>query len=151
MIKDVSSSRESFTRSLRRLFIRRGDLLAMMIFILSLSVYCPYTAFAHAFPELANPRVGATVRELPKEVSIVFDSQIEPMFSNIRVENETKVRVDKNDSHIDPQNPKKLIVSLVTPLSPGKYRVDWTAVAHDGHRTTGDFRFWIKPFKKTHG
>jgi methionine-rich copper-binding protein CopC len=30
------------------------------------------------------------------------------------------------------------------PLPPGRYRVFWSVVARDGHRTEGDFPFRVK-------
>jgi copper resistance protein C len=100
------------------------------------------TVWAHAFPDHAEPRVGSTVPP-PSEVRIWFDGEIEPVFSTVRVENTDKQRVDKGDARVSPQDGRVLQVS-VPPLPSGKYRVIWSVVARDGHRTEGDFPFRIR-------
>ena len=101
------------------------------------------TGWAHAFPDHSDPRVGHTVDVSPSAVRIWFDSDIEPVFSSIRVESEQKERVDKGDVQVDPTDATLLEVSV--PLLPaGDYQVFWTAVARDGHRTEGNFPFHIR-------
>ncbi len=103
----------------------------------------PSVVGAHAFPDHSEPRVGHTVNASPPAVRIWFDGQIEPVFSTVRVENTDKQRVDKGDARIDPKDDTLLQVSL-PPLPPGRYRVFWSVIARDGHRTEGDFSFRIK-------
>jgi hypothetical protein len=100
-------------------------------------------AWGHAFPDHAEPRVGATVNSSPNLVRIWFDSAIEPVFSTIRVENESGQQVDNRDTQVDNSNPNLIEVSLPQ-LPPGAYRVVWSVVARDGHRTEGDYTFTIK-------
>ena len=103
----------------------------------------PACAWAHAFPDHSEPRVGQSVSASPSEVRIWFDGEIEPVFSTIRVENSDKQRVDKADGGVSPQD-NRLLSVRVPPLPPGRYRVYWSVVARDGHRTDGDFPFRIK-------
>ena len=103
----------------------------------------PGAAWAHAFPDHSEPRVGSTVDASPSSVRIWFDGQIEPVFSTIRVEDGDKHRVDRGDGGVDPADNRVLAVQL-PPLRPGRYRVYWSVVARDGHRTEGDFPFRIK-------
>jgi copper resistance protein C len=100
-------------------------------------------AWAHAFPDHSDPRVGHTVEVPPPAVRIWFDGEIEPVFSMIRVEDGNKGRVDKGDGRVDPKNNTVLEVSL-PPLPTGKYQVFWSVVARDGHRTEGSFPFRVK-------
>ena len=100
-------------------------------------------AWAHAFPDHSEPRVGSSIDTPPAAVRIWFDGQIEPVFSTIRVENQDKQRVDTGDGGVDPGDNRVLQVK-VPPLPPGRYRVYWSVVARDGHRTEGDFPFRIK-------
>ena len=65
------------------------------------------------------------------------------MFSTLRVEDERKQRVDRGDARVDPRDSTVLEVSLA-PLAPGQYRVFWSVVARDGHRTEGDYSFRVK-------
>jgi methionine-rich copper-binding protein CopC len=103
----------------------------------------PQAAWGHAFPHHSEPKVGATVTVAPSHVRIWFDGALEPAFSNIRVEDASGRRVDKGDGHVDPADATLLDVSLTSP-PPGTYRVIWSVVARDGHRTEGDFKFIIK-------
>jgi len=103
----------------------------------------PPSARAHAFPEHADPRVGASVGASPPEVRIWFDGEIEPVFSTIRVENENKRRVDRGDGGVSSED-HRLLAVRIPPLVPGKYRVYWSVVARDGHRTEGDYPFKVK-------
>jgi len=103
----------------------------------------PSLAAAHAFPDHSEPRVGHTVDASPPAIRIWFDGQIEPVFSTMRVENSDRERVDKRDAHVDPKDETLLEVG-VPPLPPGRYRVFWSVVARDGHRTEGDFAFRVK-------
>ena len=103
----------------------------------------PGSAAAHAFPDHSEPRVGHAVDVSPPAVRIWFDGRIEPVFSTIRVEDAGNQRVDKRDARVDPTDETLLIVSL-PPLPPGRYRVFWSVVARDGHRTEGDFVFRVK-------
>ena len=113
-------------------------LLAVAAFLL-----VPSSAVAHAFPDHSEPRVGHTVEASPPSVRIWFDGQIEPVFSKIRVEDGDKRQVDKGDSRVDPADATLLEVGLPG-LAPGRYRVFWSVVARDGHRTEGDFAFRVK-------
>ena len=100
-------------------------------------------AWAHAFPDHSEPRVGSTLSAPPVVVRIWFDAQIEPVFSTIRVESADKRRVDTGNGGVDSADNRVLAVK-VPPLAPGRYRVYWSVVARDGHRTEGDFPFRIK-------
>lgn len=108
----------------------------------SLLLLMPAAAWAHAFPDHSDPRVGHAV-EAPPAVRIWFDGEIEPTFSTIRVENGDKQQVDKKDGRVDPKDSTLLEVSLPA-LPPGRYKVFWSVVARDGHRTEGSFPFQVK-------
>jgi len=100
------------------------------------------SAWAHAFPDHSEPRVGWTVDTPPARVRIWFDGALEPVFSRIAVMDAHDRRVDNRDGHVNPSDRTILEVSL-PPLPPGTYRVFWSVVARDGHRTEGDFPFTV--------
>ena len=102
----------------------------------------PAGVSAHAFPDHSEPRVGHSV-DAPRSVRIWFDGAIEPVFSTIRVEDGGKSRVDAGDARVDPKDSTLLEVGL-PPLPPGAYKVFWSVVARDGHRTEGAFPFQVK-------
>jgi methionine-rich copper-binding protein CopC len=100
-------------------------------------------AWGHAFPDHSEPRVGHTVDASPPAVRIWFDGAIEPVFSTVRVEDADRHQVDRKDPRVNPSDDTLLEVGL-PPLAPGRYRVFWSVVARDGHRTEGSFGFRIK-------
>ena len=75
-------------------------------------------------------------RSMPKRYVLV-DAR------TIRVENGDKQRVDRADARVDPSD-RHLLKVGVPSLPSGKYRVFWSVVARDGHRTEGDFPFRIR-------
>jgi len=113
-------------------------------FVIAAILLWSMECFAHVFPVRAEPRVGAVLNHAPTCVCILFDGAVEPSFSTIRVFNGNKMEVDKRDCCLDSTDPKRLKVSLRPKLPMGEYRVDWVAVARDGHRTLGHFSFRIE-------
>ena len=99
-------------------------------------------AHAHAFVDHAEPAVGATVKQMPREVRIWFTEAIEPAFSSIQVFDAAGKEVDKKDMHLDPSNRSLLQISL-QPLGLGTYKVVWRVVSVDTHVTKGDFTFQV--------
>jgi len=98
---------------------------------------------AHAFPIRSEPRVGWMIATSPSKVIIWFDGELEPAFSTVAVYNSTKQRVDKGTSRISPSDATVLEADLPA-LPSGTYRVYWSVVAKDTHRTEGDFTFTIE-------
>jgi methionine-rich copper-binding protein CopC len=108
-------------------------------------ILCPWprVAWCHAFPDHSEPRVGAVLSASPDRVRIWFDGALEPAFSTVRVQNASGQQMDKGNGHVDGADATLLEVGL-PPLAPGTYRVIWSVVARDGHRTEGDFNFTIR-------
>ncbi len=103
----------------------------------------PLAAWAHAFLDHAQPKVGASVDAAPAEVKIWFTEEIEPDFSTIQVLDSTGKQVDKKDFHRDAADKKLGIISLPA-LPAGTYKVVWQVVSTDTHKTNGDFTFTAK-------
>lgn len=104
-------------------------------------------AFAHAFLDHADPKVGTTIAATPAEIKLWFTQELEPTFSSIEVRNAAGTEVDKKDVHPDPKNKTLLIVS-VPQLPAGTYTVLWRVVSVDTHKTQGHFQFTIKTSEK---
>lgn len=86
--------------------------------------------------------MGWTVDKPPARVRIWFDGALEPVFCRIAVMDTNDRRVDNGDGQVNPSDRTILEVSLPR-LPPGTYRVFWSVVARDGHRTEGDFPFTV--------
>ena len=115
--------------------------LALMI---ALALLSPAQAWAHAFLDHSEPRVGSDVGKTPAEIRIWFTQQLEPAFSTIKVFGPDGKQIDNKDTHVPPDDKKELIVSLPS-IAPGTYRVSWRVLSIDTHRTQGDFKFRVKP------
>ncbi len=103
----------------------------------------PAVALAHAFLDHAEPKVGSTVQQPPKQIKLWFTQDLEPAFSTIEVRDSRGQQVDKKDAKLDAKDPKLLIVSIPK-LANGQYTVTWSVVSTDTHRTHGDFKFTVK-------
>lgn len=100
-------------------------------------------AFAHAFLDHAQPRVGGTVDASPPRVTLWFNQELEPAFSRVRVLDASGREVDRKDGAVDAGNRTTMHATL-PPLAPGKYRVEWRVLSTDTHVTKGDFTFEVR-------
>jgi methionine-rich copper-binding protein CopC len=97
------------------------------------------TAYAHAFLDHAEPRVGSTISTAPKEVVLSFTQNLEPAFSSVEVSDANGARVDQGKPKINASTMRIGIKSL----SPGTYRVRWQVLSVDTHTTEGNFTFQV--------
>jgi copper resistance protein C len=111
---------------------------------LSLGLVAASAAWAHAFLDHAEPRVGSVVHAAPTRVEVWFTEDLEPAFSTLKVLDATGREVDKKDKTVPQGDRSRMSVSLA-PLSPGKYRVLWRALSVDTHVSEGDFTFEVAP------
>ncbi|MFN8471651.1 MAG: CopD family protein [Anaerolineae bacterium] len=100
-------------------------------------------AYAHANLVRADPPVDSVLATSPATLRLWFSEKLEPGFSDVRVLNAARQQVDRGDSHVAPDDPTSLGVSL-PPLDPGVYTVAWrTLSAVDGHPTGGVYNLSI--------
>ena len=104
----------------------------------------PLGASAHALLQHAEPAVGSTVSASPATLALEYSEGIEPLFSHVTVTDAAGSRVDRNDLHTAPDDPKRAVIGLL-PLRPGTYRVEWHMVSVDTHKTEGSFTFSVGP------
>ena len=100
-------------------------------------------AFAHAFLDHADPRVGSTVDHAPGQVTLWFTEELEPAFSKLRVLDANGHEVDAKDGAVDAKD-RAVMRATVRGLPPGKYRVEWRALSADTHVTSGHFTFEVR-------
>ena len=101
------------------------------------------SAWGHAFPQREEPSAGATVAVAPALVRIWFDAALEPAFSSLRVQTARGQPIPHEEGQVDAGNATLLTVRL-PPLASGTYRVLWSVVARDGHRTEGTYTFTVQ-------
>lgn len=104
-------------------------------------------AWAHAFLDHSDPKVGSTITSSPAIIKIWFTQSLEPAFSTIEVRDAQGKEMDKKDVHLDDKNQTLLIVS-VPQLPDGTYTVTWHVTSVDTHRTQGRFEFTVKTAQK---
>jgi methionine-rich copper-binding protein CopC len=96
-------------------------------------------AKAHAFLDHAEPRVGSTVPNAPRELSLSYTQNLEPAFSAVEVNDASGKRVDLGKPSI---SGAVMRVGL-RPLKAGTYRVRWHVLSIDTHTTEGSFTFHV--------
>lgn len=96
-------------------------------------------AAAHSNLVRAEPPPDSSVSTSPTTLRLWFSEAVEPGFSDVRVLDSARRQVDRGDSHVAPDDPTALMVSLPA-LPPGVYTVAWrTLSAVDGHPTSGAY------------
>lgn len=100
-------------------------------------------AFAHAFLDHAEPRVGGEVERAPKQLTLWFTQELEPAFSKVKVLDAGGREVDAGDGAVDAKDATRMHASLPA-LPPGKYRVEWRVLSADTHVTKGDYTFEVR-------
>ncbi len=101
-------------------------------------------ALAHAHLEAETPMAEATTTS-PASLTLSFSEGVELRFTAVVVKDPNGSVVVTGPSRLAPGNPKVLLVPVAGKLGPGRYTVDWRAVATDGHRTQGTYGFIISP------
>lgn len=123
----------------RRRGVLGSALLALLVLALTAGV-----ASAHANLVRSNPAAGASLKTSPGAVQLWFSEALEPSFSRALVYDPNRQRVDLGDSHVAPDDPTSLIVSVKPNLSPGTYVIAWTTQSKvDGHVLRGLVPFGV--------
>jgi len=122
--------------------MNEGRPAAALLLALSL-LGLPGTALAHVQLDHAEPKVGSTVSAPPSQVRIWFDGELEPALSSIAVHGPGGATVDDGPGRVNTSDPRLLEVD-VPRLAPGAYRVTWSVVGRDGHRTSGGYAFTVR-------
>ncbi|HXS52643.1 MAG TPA: copper resistance CopC family protein [Usitatibacter sp.] len=116
---------------------------ALRSVIAVVALVAAHSAFAHAFLDHADPRVGSTVDQAPKRVTLWFTQELEPAFSKVKVLDAKGNEVDAKDGAVDAKDHTVMHAS-VRDLAPGKYRVEWRVLSTDTHVTNGNFTFEVR-------
>ena len=101
------------------------------------------SAFAHAFLDHADPRVGSSVDHAPKQVTLWFTQELEPAFSKVKVMDANGNEIDAKDGGVD-KSDRTMMHATLPALAPGRYRVVWRVLSADTHVTKGDFTFEVR-------
>lgn len=110
----------------------------------TMSLVASNPALAHAHLRSETPAADTTAPS-PDGLTLQFTEGLEPRFSGVTVTGPTGSAVPTGPGRLAPEDPARLVVPLAGKLAPGAYRVDWHAVATDGHKTSGSYRFMVAP------
>src|ERR1700730_14615392 len=120
----------------------RAAIAAAFILLLAL----PATVLAHANLERAEPAPGAQMDQTPRQLQLFFSEAVDGSFSRVQLLNAQRDSVDRGDSHVAPNDPRSLAVSLPDQLPNGVYTVSWrTPSAVDGHEVNGAYPLIVGP------
>jgi methionine-rich copper-binding protein CopC len=111
--------------------------IAALLFCLS----GPEPAFAHAELVSSVPAANEMAMPAPTELQLKFSEGLELKFSKVRLTGPDNAVIKTGPPKLDASDNSLLIVPLASPLSDGKYTVEWQAVAKDGHKTKGTYSF----------
>lgn len=100
-------------------------------------------AHAHAKLESSEPQAGSVLASAPKQLRLGFNEPLEPAFSKIRLVDARNAEIALAQTKVDKAAPTVMTAPLPA-LAAGTYRVQWTTMTHDGHKTKGDFTFQVK-------
>lgn len=100
-------------------------------------------AAAHALPQSSDPAPGATLKQAPSQVSIVFGETPDVRLSLLRVLDSAGQDHTVGKTMAAASDPRVLTVALGK-LADGVYTVSWRTVSQvDGHLAAGTFAFGV--------
>ncbi len=102
----------------------------------------PVTGLAHIHLDRSEPAKDAVVSEAPRAIKLWFTGRVEADFSEIVITDADGTPIDTGDP-VASSNRRGVEVA-VEGLVSGKYQVNWSVVARDGHRMRGDFSFTVE-------
>jgi hypothetical protein len=102
-------------------------------------------AFAHAHLKAATPAMNSTVAMAPTQLDLDFSEGVNPKFTGVKVTGPAGAVVPMDEAKLGPAGDKALVVPVSGTLAPGLYKVEWHALATDGHKTEGSYTFTVKP------
>src|SRR6478735_4925163 len=106
----------------------------------------PVTASAHANLDRADPPAGTDLDQPPAQLQLQFSEAVDGSFSRVQLLNAQGQSVDRGDSHVAPNDPLSMVVSLPNQMPDGVYTVAWrTLSAVDGHTVNGAYPIVIGP------
>ena len=102
-------------------------------------------ASAHAHLKTATPAADSAVAAAPSELRLGFTEGVNLKFTGVSVTGPAGAPVSTGAAALAPGDDKVLVVPVSGPLVPGAYKVNWHALATDGHKTDGSYGFTIRP------
>ncbi len=119
------------------MIIQKFKTLSLAIIVLLL---VPVAASAHSMMQSSSPSDGEVVSEAPETIGMVFHHAVRLTSLELTTSGGEEISIE-----IDREAELSNIVAAPLPaLAPDQYRVDWRAMAPDGHVMSGSFSFTIE-------
>ena len=122
-------------------FISRAATAAALIALTMTSA--PQAADAHALLQSASPSVGGSVAGSPSAIRLEFSEGVEVRYSQVSVTGPGGAVPVSRPANGGAKS--TLVVKVGQPLKAGRYKVHWSVVSVDTHRTQGSFSFEVRP------
>ena len=116
--------------------------LVYSLMIAASSVWSPPAATVHTMLVASEPAANSRLAASPSQLRLVYSEPVEGKLSRVTIVPSSgapivlKPTADPKDVHG--------VIAPMTPLAPGKYRVEWRVVSADGHPVDGKFVFAIE-------
>ncbi|MBC2267747.1 copper resistance protein [Listeria sp. FSL L7-0083] len=104
---------------------------------------------AHAYLENSNPADQSHIKTAPKQVTLVFNEEIEADFPLIEVKDSNGKRVETGKTAVSKKNNHMVEASLPAKLKADVYSISWRVVSADGHAVSGVLSFKLGDTKAT--
>jgi methionine-rich copper-binding protein CopC len=100
-------------------------------------------AFAHAHLQTSFPAADSVQTTPPTEIDITFTEGVNIKFTGVTLTGPDNKAVPLGDGMLMGGD-AMFMAPISGTLAPGKYTVDWHALATDGHKTNGTFSFTVQ-------
>ncbi|WP_299892502.1 copper resistance CopC family protein [uncultured Ruegeria sp.] len=110
-----------------------------MLTIVALISALSTNAFAHSSVDTTKPENGATIAEVPSEISFNFTDDIRLTKVNLIHQEAHTVTLDLGDQ----TNFGRAFALPLKSMGEGTYRIEWRGLGADGHAMTGEFTFTV--------
>jgi len=98
----------------------------------------PVAARAHTHLLRSSPAENAVLEKPPPSATLVFAEPV--TLTALKLESADGA---KPSVRMPPGKPATEISVPLPELAPGRYKMDWRAVGHDGHMMSGDIHFTV--------
>ncbi|MFI5234536.1 MAG: copper resistance protein CopC [Gemmatimonadales bacterium] len=128
---------------IRRPSVRHLCLLAGL-FALPLLTAARPSAFFHLHLKRAEPGINDTIAVAPKAIRLWFTETPEAAVAGIALIGPGGAKISLGKPALESGQSPALTAPVQGPMAPGAYRVQWRAMAGDGHPMRGSFGFILR-------
>ncbi len=98
------------------------------------------SAFAHSPVDHTTPENGATITEVPPEISFIFANDIRLTRVDLHHQDHPSVRLELGDQ----TSFDRVFTLPLEGMGKGTYRIEWRGLGSDGHAMQGEFSFTVE-------